>query len=130
LAVVVGAVGVALGVPLADPIVGLLITIAITMVLGGATKDVFGRLMDAVDPDLVEIGRAALADTEGVRSVEAMRLRWSGHQLLADATLEVDPALSLVDAHTVAHRAEDNLTRTLPKVSTAVIHIQPQNAHR
>ena len=129
LAVVFGAVGVALGFPLADPLVGLLITIVITKALWGATKDVFGRLMDAVDPDLVEIGHAALADTEGVRSVEKLRLRWSGHQLLADATVEVDPALSVVDAHTVAHSAESNLARSLPRVSTAVIHTQPHNAH-
>jgi cation diffusion facilitator family transporter len=49
LAVVVGAIGVAAGFPLADPIVGLLITVAILFVLKGAVRDIYRRLMDAVD---------------------------------------------------------------------------------
>ncbi|MCW2761592.1 MAG: cation diffusion facilitator family transporter [Marmoricola sp.] len=129
LAVVAGAIGVALGFPLADPLVGLLITIAITTMLWGAARDVFGRLMDAVDPGLVEDGRAALAQTDGVRSVEELRLRWSGHRLLADAVVEVDPQLSISGGHAVAHRAEENLTRSLPKIASAVIHAQPRGAH-
>lgn len=125
LAVVVGATGVALGFPLADPLVGLAITAAIAVVMWGAARDVFGRLMDAIDPDLVEAGQAALADTDGVHSVGELRLRWSGHQLLADATVDVDAHLSVAEAHVVAHRAEDNLARALPKVATAVIHTHP-----
>ncbi|MCW2846574.1 MAG: cation transporter [Marmoricola sp.] len=129
LAVVAGAFGVALGFPLADPLVGLLITIAITTVMWGAARDVFGRLMDAVDPDLVEDGRTALAETAGVRAVGELRLRWSGHRLLADAVVEVDPGLSVSEGHAVAHRAEENLTSSLPKVTSVVIHAQPCGAH-
>ena len=65
--------------------------------------------MNAVDPELVGIGHAALADIDGVRPVEELRQRWSGHQLLADVTVASVPPLSM-DASTVAHRAEDNLT--------------------
>src|SRR5215212_3974927 len=54
LAVVLGALGVLAGVPAADPAVGLLITVAIIMVLRGAAVEIYRRLMDAVDPDLVE----------------------------------------------------------------------------
>jgi len=129
LAVVAGAAGVALGFPLADPLVGLVITLAIAVVLWGAARDVFARLMDAVDPDLVDTGRAALAGTEGVRSVGELRLRWSGHQLFADATVDVDANLSVTDAHAVAHQAEESLTRSLPKVATVVIHAHPEPAH-
>lgn len=57
----------------------------------GPTRDVFGGLMDAVDPELVGIGHAALADIDGVRPVEELRQRWSGHQLLADVTVESVP---------------------------------------
>jgi cation diffusion facilitator family transporter len=129
LAVVVGAIGVALGLPLADPLVGLVITLAIGTAMWGATKDVFGRLMDAVDPRLVEDGRAALAATVGVCSVEDLRLRWSGHQLQADAVVEVDPGLTLAEGHAIAHRAQENLTASLPRVASAVIHAQPRGAH-
>lgn len=54
LAVVLGAAGVALGFQQADPIVGLLITVMILRVLQGAARDIYRRLMDSVDPELVE----------------------------------------------------------------------------
>src|SRR5206468_3991543 len=54
LGVLVGAVGVALGFRLADPIIGLAITAAILVVLRDAGREVFRRLMDAVDPELVD----------------------------------------------------------------------------
>ena len=54
LAVVAGAVGVAMGYPLADPLVGLFITAIILVVLRQATSQMLGRLMDAVEPELVE----------------------------------------------------------------------------
>lgn len=125
LAVVAGAGGVALGWPLADPLIGLLITLLILAVLKGAARDVFTRLMDGVDPELVERGEQALARAGGVQGVSGMRLRWSGHQLLADAVVDVDPALSVLEAHEVAHRAEANLTRAVPKVIAVVIHTHP-----
>ena len=128
LAVVAGALGVAWGFPLADPVVGLLITAAISTVLWGAAKDVFGRLVDAVDPAMVENGQIAIAQTEGVQAVAVLRLRWSGHRLLADAVIEVDPGLTLAEAHAVVHQAEDSLGTALPKVSSAVIHAQPGDA--
>ena len=65
LAVVAGAVGVAAGWPLADPLVGVAITVAIVVVLRGAVRDVFARLMDAVDPVLLDQAEAALGGTAG-----------------------------------------------------------------
>lgn len=125
LAVVVGALGVALGWPLADPLIGLLITVLILIVLKGAARDVFVRLMDGIDPALAERGRVALADTDGVLGVSRLRIRWSGHQLHADAAVGVDAALTVEEAHQVAHLAEANLTEALPKMAGAIIHTHP-----
>jgi cation diffusion facilitator family transporter len=125
LAVLIGAGGVALGFPLADPIVGLVITVAILAVLRTAVRDVFRRLIDGVDPELVDTAEAVLARQEGVRSVHSVRLRWIGHRLHADAELDVDPTLSLAAAHRVAHEGEHDLTHALPKLATAMIHAYP-----
>ena len=73
LAVVVGALGVIAGFPLADPLVGLLITIAILVVLRGAARDIYRRLMDAVDPALTEQATATVSSTPSVVGIEHVR---------------------------------------------------------
>ena len=66
LAVLVGAIGVWLGFPRADPIVGLLITIPILQVVWGAAKTIWERLMDAVDPKLVDAVEQGAVRVAGV----------------------------------------------------------------
>lgn len=125
LAVLCSAGGVALRFPLADPIVGLLITAAILAVLRTAARDVFRRLLDGVDPAMVDAAEQALAARPGVQAVRSVRMRWIGHRLHADAELDVDPALDLAQAHRIAHDAEHELTHTVPKLTTALIHAYP-----
>jgi cation diffusion facilitator family transporter len=125
LAVLLGAGGVALGFPLADPIIGLLITVAILAVLRTAVRDVFRRLLDAIDPDLFDAAEAALAAEPGVTAVRSVKMRWIGHRIHADAELDVDPTISLSEAHRIAHHAEHTLTHAVPKLSSALIHAYP-----
>ncbi|MCX8559931.1 cation diffusion facilitator family transporter [Mycolicibacterium mucogenicum] len=125
LAVLLGAGGVALGYPLADPIVGLIITVAILAVLRTAVRDVFRRLLDGVDPALVDTAEQSLAAEPGVRSVHSVRMRWMGHRLHADVELDLDPELSLAQAHQIAHDAEHHLVHAVPKLTTALIHAYP-----
>jgi cation diffusion facilitator family transporter len=125
LAVLLGAAAVALGFPLADPIVGLIITVAILAVLRTAVRDVFRRLLDAIDPDLVDAAEAALAAEPGVTAVRSVKMRWIGHRIHADAELDVDPTISLTEAHRIAHEAEHTLTHAVPKLSSALIHAYP-----
>ena len=125
LAVLLGAGGVALGYPLADPIVGLIITVAILAVLRTAVRDVFRRLLDGVDPALVDTAEQSLAAEPGVRSVHSVRMRWMGHRLHADVELDLDPELSLAQAHQIAHDAEHHLVDAVPKLTTALIHAYP-----
>ncbi len=127
LAVLLSAGGVALGFPLADPIIGLLITVAILAVLRTAARDVFRRLLDGVDPNLVDKAEAALAARPGVTAVRSVRMRWIGHRLHADAELDIDPGISLDDAHRIAHDAEHELIHELPKLDSAMIHAYPSH---
>ncbi|MBX7433171.1 cation diffusion facilitator family transporter [Mycobacterium sp. Y57] len=125
LAVVVGAVGAALGFPIADPVVGLLIAVAIIGVLVVAARDVFGRLLDRVDPELVDTAVRVLGGRPGVRGVRRVRMRWVGHRLEADADLDVDRTLSLAQAHALAHDAEHELAHAIDKLSSVVVHAYP-----
>ena len=122
LAVLLSAGGVALGFPLADPIVGVLITVAILAVLRTAARDVFRRLMDGVDPELVDAAEAALASRPGVKAVRGVRMRWIGHRLHADAELEIDSGATLEAAHSIAREAEHELFHEVPKLAQVRVH--------
>jgi len=129
LAVLVGAGGVAAGFPLADPIVGLVITVAILAVLRTAVRDIYRRLMDAVDPHLVDQAETALLATPGITGVRAVRMRWIGHALHAEADLDIDGGVSVTEAHRLAHDAEHRLTHAVPKLRSAAIHAYPAHQH-
>jgi len=129
LAVVIGAAGVALGWPAADPIIGLVITVAILAVMRTASRDVFRRLLDGVNPELTDITEATLRETPGVLGVQRVQLRWLGHTLRAEADIEVDPALSVAAAHDIAHHAQRHLIHNVPRLTTATIHASPAGAH-
>ncbi|MET9471770.1 cation diffusion facilitator family transporter [Streptomyces sp. NPDC002917] len=122
LAVLLGAGGAAIGWQLADPIVGLLITLAILMVLKDAAKEVFRRLMDAVDPALVDTAESALRAVDGVRDVGQVRMRWIGHALRAEADIVVDSQLTVVEAHSLAVAAEHALIHAVPRLTAATVH--------
>jgi cation diffusion facilitator family transporter len=115
LAVVFGAIGVMLGFPLADPIIGIIISAAIIVLLWGTIKSIGRRLMDGIEPHLVDQARHALEDTPGVISVPRIQLRWVGHRLQGAATVHVaDAALSVVEG--TVHEAEHNVKRVLPNL--------------
>ncbi|MBO2449266.1 cation transporter [Actinomadura barringtoniae] len=127
LAVLLGIAGVAIGWTWADPVVGLLITVAILLVLRQAAREVWRRLMDAVDPALVDQAEHALAHTAGVLAVGRVRLRWIGHRLRAECDVVVDPATTVVEAHRVAVEAEHNLLHALPRLTGAIVHPDPED---
>jgi cation diffusion facilitator family transporter len=125
LAVLIGAAGVALGWARADPVIGLVITVAILGVLRSAARQVFARLMDAVDPALVDQIEHVLGHTTGVRRVEAVKVRWIGHALHAEAEIAVDPATTLADTHAIAHEAEHDLLHAVHRLTSAIVHAGP-----
>jgi cation diffusion facilitator family transporter len=129
LAVLLGAAGVALGWRQADPVIGLIITVAILGVLRSAVRQVGARLMDAVDPHLVRQATEAVAEVDGVKSVDELRIRWIGHTLRAEAAITVDARLSQVEAHDIAHHAEAHLLADVRRLTAATVHTSPAGAH-
>jgi divalent metal cation (Fe/Co/Zn/Cd) transporter len=124
--VLVGALGVLAGFPLADPIVGLLITVAIVFVLKGAVREIWWRLMDAVDPALVDTVEATLRTTPGVARIGAVRLRWIGHHLRAECEISVPASLTVAQGHDIAVDAEHRLIHAVPRLNAALVHADPQ----
>ena len=125
LAVVAGAIAVGAGAPAADPIVGLVITGLIVVVLLGAVRQVYRRLMDSVDPELVDEVEGVLRSVPGIDDVQVVRIRWVGHELRAEIEVCSDSRLSLVEAHAIATEAHHRLLHEVPRLTSAVIHTNP-----
>jgi cation diffusion facilitator family transporter len=127
LGVLFSATGVWLGYPLADPIIGLLITATILPTVWRSGKAVFSRLLDGVDPEVIDEITHAINHAQGVRDVTEVRLRWSGHRLHAEVNIAVSPKLSIAEGHAVAMEARHQLLHHLPYLSNVTIHIDPEN---
>ena len=127
LAVVLAVIGAWLGWSWADPVVGLAITAAIAFVLKDAAREVYHRLMDRVDPELVDQAERELRAVPGVHEVSGLRLRWIGHRLHAEAAIVVDAQLSLLAAHEIAADAEHQLTHRVPRLTGATVHVDPDS---
>ncbi len=125
LAVLVGAGGVAVGWNWADPVVGLLITVAIIGVLRSAIRQVGARLMDAVDPGLVDRATAVIGTVDGVAGIESLQIRWIGHTLHAEVDITVDPAMTFLQAHDIAEHTHAHLLAGLRRLTAATIHVSP-----
>ena len=127
LAVLLGAGGVALGWDWADPAVGLLITVAILAVLRQAAREIYRRLMDAVDPALTGQAEQTLRATAGVLDVGQVRLRWIGHHIRAECEVLVAPDITAVQAHQITVSAEHDLLHAIPRLAAALVHADPQS---
>jgi cation diffusion facilitator family transporter len=125
LAVVAGALGVAAGYPLADPLVGLFISAVILVVLRQATAQMLGRLMDAVDPPLVDQVEGVAAGVPGVQAIDRAQIRWLGHGLEVYLTLTVDRDLTVAAGHDLAEEVRHRLLHEIPRLDVAFIHVNP-----
>jgi cation diffusion facilitator family transporter len=122
LAVLLGAGGVWAGWDWADPVVGLAITGAILIAGWQAGRQVLQRLMDSIDPALIDQAEAALRDVPGLLGAGQVRMRWIGHRLRAECAILVDPASTAAAAHRVAAEAEHALVHAIPRLTAAVVH--------
>ncbi len=125
LSVVVAAVGIAMGFPLADPIVGILISIVLVRVLKDAARDVWHRLMDAVDPSIVERVHSSALRQRGVYEVAQLRVRWLGHRLSVQLQIVVDGRLTTAQGHGIAEAVRHAIFHADSRISDVSVHVDP-----
>jgi cation diffusion facilitator family transporter len=121
LAVVLGALGVWLGYPLADPVIGLLITIAIFGIVWQSARAVITRMLDGVEPHVIEGIQHAAGHVSGIEQVVDAKARWLGHNLHAEVTIAVNDNLSLKEANAISAALQDELRAHVPALKVAQI---------
>lgn len=124
LAVLLGVIGAALGFPLVDPLIGLLITVAILFIVKDAVIAVFNRMVEKIEPEILQEVEHAPLHIPGVQKVEHARARWVGHRVFADLEISVDPEMSVRDAHAVSDAVQETLKSHVPSFGEAIIHVR------
>ncbi|MER9850304.1 cation diffusion facilitator family transporter [Mesorhizobium sp. M0106] len=123
LAVVLGAIGVWLGFPLADPIVGLLITVAIFAIVWQSSKAVLTRMLDGVEPGIIDEIHHAAEHVSGIGRVESVQARWIGHRLHADVAVSVPETATAKDVLGVTEALKQELFAHLPALAEANVRL-------
>jgi len=127
LAVLLGVIGVWLGFPQADPVIGLLITLVILKIAWDSSKAVFSRLLDGVEPKIIDELKNAAGHIQGVHEVSEVRGRWLGHRLHAELNITVRSELSVRQGHAVALEVRHELLHHLDYLSNVTIHVDPDD---
>jgi cation diffusion facilitator family transporter len=125
LAVLVAAIGVWSGFPQADGLVGLVITAAILLILKDVARQVWRRLMDAVDPELLGQVERAANEPDGVMGVNSVRARWIGHEIHAEVTIVAHCDVTLRAAHAIAEDARHAMLHAVPRLTDVTVHVDP-----
>ena len=125
LGVLAGAIGVWLGFPWADPLVGLGIGIAILVVVVGAAREMWQRMMDATDPMLIEQVECTARSVANVLDVHDVTLRWLGHRQRGKLHITVNCQLPTVESHRIAEEVRHALFHTLPALVEMMVHVDP-----
>jgi cation diffusion facilitator family transporter len=86
------------------------------------------ELMDeAPDPKIVEQIRQLAAGISGVARVEKCFVRKAGHLFFVEMHVEVDPQMTVLRSHEIAHDVKDKIREKMPAVSDVLVHIEPLN---
>ncbi len=125
LAVLFGVVGVWLGYPIIDPLVGVGITLAILFIVKDAAKSIWIRLIDGIEPEILAQIEHAPTHIAGVAAVREVRARWVGHRVYTDVVIDVDPAISVLEANETAMKVEQALRDHVRLLGIAVVRIKP-----
>jgi len=125
LAVVAAGIGAALGAAWVDPVAGLVVAALILWLLGRSARRMTRRLLDGVQPELVDKTEAVILAVDGVRDVADLKVRWQGHQLHISASIAVDPDLTVVAGHDTANTIEHELHHAFEFPVATIIHIDP-----
>ncbi|WP_162300875.1 cation diffusion facilitator family transporter [Alkalilacustris brevis] len=126
---VVAALGIAggmAGLPLFDPLAAAVIAAMLLRVAWSQGRPAVHELVDtqATEEDTRAIARVLRA-TPGVTGLRALRVRQHGNALSADASLLVDPEITVTEGHRISEAAHSRAVAAIRALDHIVLHIEP-----
>ncbi|HYI23768.1 MAG TPA: cation transporter, partial [Thermomicrobiales bacterium] len=121
LVVLFAVAGSAVGVPIVDPLVGLVIGIAILFIARDATRQVWYRLMDAVEPATIDQIRQYAGEVADVSRVQA---RYVGHDLHAELAIRFPEATTSQKEQVAVAQIRQVLNRYVKHLGQVTIEVE------
>lgn len=91
-----------------------------------SVKENIAELMDKTpEPEYFNKVRGAALNVDGVKGVEKIRIQHYGPDSHVDIDVEVDPEMSVFDAHEISQRVRADIQKVWPKVRDVTVHIEP-----
>ncbi|QDT37858.1 cation diffusion facilitator family transporter [Stratiformator vulcanicus] len=111
---------------LTDHVFALLLAGIMTWLGIGACRENMHQLLDRTpDESAFERVRTAAARIDGVLDIEKIRIQQAGPDAHVDIDVEVDPQMTVDDAHRIAQFVRREIQSDWPFVREVVVHIEP-----
>jgi cation diffusion facilitator family transporter len=92
-------------------------------------RPAMNELMDtAPDQKIRDKIRRLAEKVGGVARVEKCFVRKMGYQFYVDMHVQVDPQMTVLHSHEIAHAVKDTIRDAMPAVNDVLVHIEPLNA--
>jgi cation diffusion facilitator family transporter len=112
--------------PLIDRIIALLISLFIMYVGFRIFMKTNIDLMDGIDnTGVYDKLFESVRSVEGAHNPHRVRARKIGHYYMINLDIEVDPYLSVKDAHDIAKNVENSIKSNLRNIYDVMVHVEP-----
>jgi cation diffusion facilitator family transporter len=92
-------------------------------------RPALNELMDAAPSSALVANIRAIAGTvPGVNGVEKCIVRKMGFQYFVDMHVEVDPSITVLQGHAIAHDVKNKIRQGEPSVYDVLVHVEPSPA--
>jgi cation diffusion facilitator family transporter len=89
------------------------------------------ELMDAApNQQVIDRIKKIAATVEGVERVEKCIVRKVGHRYFVDMHIEVNPQMTVLRGHAIAHDVKDRVREKFPAVRDVLVHVEPAHSEK
>ena len=120
----VGIIGTKMGIPWLDAVAALIVGVIICKTAWEIFHDASLSLTDGFDERLLEQIRQTILRTDGVKELSEIKARMHGSEILVEATVHVNPLLTVIQSHDITVKVEDQLLIE-HGINHVIVHIEP-----
>lgn len=123
IAIFAGVIGSRLGVPILDPLVALFIVVLVIRTGYVVARDNINNIIGKVPSYLIKDVDSAASSVRGVSGVHSIKINYMGNYASADIHIEVNPDLTVIEAHKISTQVEKYIISQVEMVTFVNVHV-------